>query len=404
VDAGHSAVVQLPGGGRLEVAVTAGGFVPRGRLADVVAAPAETPGCAVAVGRWDGPRGGAEAGRWASADCTTFTGPGPFTGEPPGDGLPSDDQTRFTGLAARPQGDFVVVGYREERADDFPSDMSIAVMDAGAATLARVAAPEPTGSRAHQAAEDVIVTQAGTVLVTGVDGPIGGTSSVWRSTDLAAAAVPADDSEKVPATWERVPLPSASADVVYAETSEILQRADGTLVVVGGSGTTQDVREEDPAAWVSTDDGRTWTAAPPVGTFGPEGPMRRVTGVAELDGGGLVAVGRFGDGGCLWRSDDGLSWSAEGVGGPCGGPWTADVVASDRGVVVVGSSVKIGPPAPGDDRRGVVWYSADGASWTRVRLASGAASGAFASATGFVVLGDGSDGYVGWTARVDVLP
>lgn len=398
--------VDLPGGGSVEVVITEEGFQPPGLPADVVPNPS---GCAIAVGTWDALRGGTEAGWWSSGDCIHFTGRGPSTAEPEGDALPSDDKTALTGLAGRPSGDFIAVGYREERADDAASDVNVHVIDA-AGTLRRVAAPEASAVRAHQAAHDVIVTQAGTVVVVGVDGAIGGSGAmVWRSPDLATAGIPVDEWEEVPAAWEPVALPPPSADVAYAEPAEILQTGDGRLVIVGSAGRTHDAREVDPAAWVSMDDGRTWIPAGPVGAFGPEGPQRRLDGVAEVGGGGgLVAVGRYGDGGCLWRSTDGLTWSEaafEGQ-GACGQGWTADVVAGEQGVLVVGSSEPVGPPEQDDDRHGVAWYSAnaaDTAEWTRLDLPPGVAHGAFPTPTGFVILG-GVDGSITWAAQLRIAP
>jgi hypothetical protein len=397
LETGGSRVVDVAIGD-LEVMVTDGGFEPVGMVADVVTDPA---GCVVAVGLWDASRGGMEAGHWSSTDCVRFTGPGPSTAEPQGDALPSDDKTLLTGVALRPQGDFVAVGYTEERADDIASEMNVFVLGVVDGPR-RVAAPPPAADRAHQAAEDVIVTQAGTVLVVGVDEPIGGVgASVWRSTDLATAAVPAEDWTEVPATWERVPLPAASPDVVFTEPTEILQRGDGTLVVVGSSNTEPIVTESDPAVWVSHDDGRSWGPADPVGDLASDGPMRRIDAVAEVAGGAVVGVGRHGDGGCVWRSDDGSTWSEAPVERMCGEGWTADVAAGDRGVVVVGSTGRIGPPDRDGDRRGSMWYSADATTWTRVELAPGVAYAAIPTATGFLVLG-GTEGYVTWTAQVTV--
>src|SRR5262245_18396490 len=62
---GSSAVVEVGDGVSLEVSVRGGGFTPPGILDDVVANPA---GCAVAVGRRHGSRGGMEAGDWSSPD------------------------------------------------------------------------------------------------------------------------------------------------------------------------------------------------------------------------------------------------------------------------------------------------------------------------------------------------
>jgi hypothetical protein len=130
--------------------------------------------------------------------------------------------------------------------------------------------------------------------------------------------------------------------------------------------------------------------------------MRRLAAVTELAGseatggagGDLLAVGRFGDGGCLWRSSGGSAWSTASLGAdsPCGEAWTADVAASEHGVVVAGGF---------DDEHGAIWYSVDGAEWTRVELAAGTAHGVVPTTTGFVVLG-GAAGEISWTARVDV--
>jgi hypothetical protein len=161
----------------------------------------------------------------------------------------------------------------------------------------------------------------------------------------------------------------------------------GTLVAVGG-GTDA---AAPPAAWHSTDEGRTWSASPPAAGAGGSGTV--LTGVAPAPGGGALAVGTATptDGGssraAVWRvpGDARAGWAPVEVAGLDATAALHDVVAVGGGLVAVGRDTTADPDTraagagegegegegdPGDSAveggDGGIWRSVDGVSWRRV--------------------------------------
>jgi len=192
-------------------------------------------------------------------------------------------------------------------------------------------------------------------------------------------------SEQRPVTWfsrdgldwvRNDPLPgSGSRDLVATADGFVLAAAD---VARGG--------ELTRAAFWTSPDGRTWTAAAEDASFGNAEPQR----LAETTG-GLVAVGyrvaAVGMAPMTWTSADGLAWEPASD-SPALGWWAAPgptpdtssgalqgtmmngVVALADGILAVGTRWGVDPHAsPGPDGQrqmlfhGALWRSSDGRSW-----------------------------------------
>jgi hypothetical protein len=122
--------------------------------------------------------------------------------------------------------------------------------------------------------------------------------------------------------------------------------------------------EANAAVWTSPD-GLVWQRVPhDEAVFG--GPDNQVMQAVAAGGPGLVAVGYDESGGdrdaAVWTSVDGLNWTRvphdEAVFGGSGAQWLSGVAAGGPGVVAVGydASAQGGP----------VWTSVDGLTWTQV--------------------------------------
>jgi len=226
------------------------------------------------------------------------------------------------------------------------------------------------------------VTVGGPGLVAVGPGQVesGGDAAVWTSVDGF--------------TWTRVP----HDDAVFGEARMNSVTAGGPGLVAVGTG-----NGEEAAVWVSVD-GLAWARVPHDETvFGGATTMVSVT----VGGPGLVAVGwdsldyhldLIQAGAAVWTSVDGITWARvphdEAVFGggvdPVLSLTMVSVTSGGPGLVAVGSELF--------GRRGAVWTSVDGITWTRV--ADGATfSGPMMSVTsrGSGLVAVGSDAEV-WTS------
>lgn len=171
-------------------------------------------------------------------------------------------------------------------------------------------------------------------------------------------------------TWTRVTLFDGEG---WQDARDVVVAGD-ELVVVGAS--------EDGSALVAVSgDGITWETTV-VKVDDPGGDPAGMTAIDERSG-LLVAAGTD-----IWTSTDGRVWTLR-VDLPRHSR-AKDVVADDRGITVVGVDFsRVGDP--------VVWWSADGATWTDVSPAPGGPDGwngfiygVAATPEGFVAGGGGS--------------
>lgn len=154
---------------------------------------------------------------------------------------------------------------------------------------------------------------------------------------------------------------------------------DGFAILgeVSGDGPT---RED---AWISPD-GRHWERVRGI----PSMADAFLTGLAELPGGPLVAVGRRGPEATAWHSADaGRTWTAVRLPDAPAGTNLGEIVAGPSGAVVVG--YRSGPDATTISR---LWWSPDGADWTAVAMRDEVFGtveirGIAPSGTGFVATG-----------------
>jgi hypothetical protein len=337
---------------------------------DVVVDPA---GCAVVVGRmYDGY--GSKPGSWRSADCARFVGDAPPSPPP---WPPSEDRWTFDAVVARPGGGFVAAGERDRSHDELVADIVVRTSADGEGWEAAAA---PAATDDYQHATGLLLTAEGTWLLVGGEGS---RALVWRSADLA--------------TWEAVELPARAgeADPMWERASQVVQAADGRLVVVGSSTQTVYGTDEDAAAWVSTDDGATWTAAAAEGAFAPTvGSTEAAYGVVARPDGTLVALGRLGySTPALWSSADGLHWA----------PLDASAFPAGAGVgrlVFDGDALlALGSVAVDGGRRGAVWRQPLGGAWTETRLTGVGGVTDAAPIGGDRVVVVGGDGYgKAWSA------
>lgn len=339
-----------------------------GRPGAVIVDPA---GCAVVVGSMaDGYA--TWPGFWQSADCAKFVGDAP--GPPWGD-IPNDDRRTMDAVVAQPGGGFVAVGEWVNPGDDLVAAILVMSSPDGVEWDSRT---KPATTATYQHATDLVLTVDGTYLMTGGEGS---EALVWRSTDLTS--------------WEAVPLPARAGEPapLYESAYAIAQAPDGRLVVVGSSNQTVSSLDQDAAAWVSEDDGLTWTAASAEGAFAPTlGSLESASSVVARADGTLMAAGRIANRPALWSSTDGLDWTPLDT-----TTWPADsgireLVADDGSVLAVGSV------RTDAGYKGVVWRLPDGAgAWSETRLAGvGAAVDATPIDDDRVVV-IGGNGYKAWS-------
>jgi hypothetical protein len=221
------------------------------------------------------------------------------------------------------------------------------------------------------------VTTGGPGLVAvGWDGSlVGGSAAVWTSTDGLV--------------WSRVSHDESVFGGDGGQSMEDLVVGGPGLVAVGS-----DSRgfESVPAVWTSTD-GLVWSrVAHDEAVFGLRGSMDGVA-VAEI---GLVAVGSewpehgtYGSAldfdAAVWTSVDGITWSRvphdESALGGDGWQFMRGVFVGDPGLVAFG-----GDSGPGDG--GVVWVSADGITWSRIPdVGNGAVLDVASGGSGLVAVG-----------------
>jgi len=146
-------------------------------------------------------------------------------------------------------------------------------------------------------------------------------------------------------------------------TANAVAFGDATFVAVGKSSVQSGKPAcEQPLAWYSTDDGRSWTKANVPVPAGGSGAAHAVAWSADV---GFVAVGEtyqencvYGNGStaAIWISQDGETWQLDAL--PDGGA-AVGVAISDEGVAVVGA----GRTHSGDECDAVYWTSVDFKSW-----------------------------------------
>jgi hypothetical protein len=218
-------------------------------------------------------------------------------------------------------------------------------------------------------------------------------SMAWSRGDIA---LPADVVEVAPGSTPGMvcsPCHARQASLLFGITA-----ADDQLLAVG--------IQQPPSeaiAYVSADDGRTWTAEPGFAPGADTGAL-----AVAADGDGRVIVGRRGREAAAWAATDG-GWQAAppaaSLQGPAGGSAELRAVVPWRG-----QWVAVGSADEGADRRvAAIWASPDGLAWERVSHGSAftdrVAYGIAGSDERLVVVGSlaGSDGAtatpgVAWTS------
>jgi hypothetical protein len=188
----------------------------------------------------------------------------------------------------------------------------------------------------------------------------GGDAAVWTSVDGI--------------TWSRVPHSEEVFGGARVQWMSGVTTGGPGLVAVGYDSQGPIHNDSDAAVWTSVD-GITWSRVPHDETaLGGQGSQDMTDVTAG--GLGLVAVGSDQPGddvpagpssdAAVWTSVDGITWSRvpqnEAVFAGTGGQRMTAVIATDRGLVAVGSD----GGGYGTRSDGAVWTSTDGVSWSRV--------------------------------------
>ena len=169
-----------------------------------------------------------------------------------------------------------------------------------------------------------------------------------------------------PATNVQTVQQPDGSDYGTVEVNAIAVASDGTLVAVGDASGAPDTAGEyrRPLSWISTDDGQSWRVGDLPMDSGAGGLATGIT----VDGQGFLAVGTeyanqngASDSPVVWRSADGVSWTATTV--PSNGS-ASGIVSSDSGIVVVGTTDAT-VDGVAQDCGGTMWFSDDqGSTWS----------------------------------------
>ncbi|MBA3431261.1 MAG: adenylate/guanylate cyclase domain-containing protein, partial [Actinobacteria bacterium] len=160
-------------------------------------------------------------------------------------------------------------------------------------------------------------------------------------------------------TWRRVALD----DLRSPGAQQMIRLARGRfgLLAVGYSG---DLGSRDGAVWRSND-GIGWTASESHGKLGGTG-AQVMRGICYFRG-GAIAVGREAIAGdsdaAAWRTSDGVRWKRIASDGAFSGPGDQSanrVIATEKGLLAVGYDARLG------DWDAAVWSSTDGRRWEQV--------------------------------------
>jgi hypothetical protein len=188
-----------------------------------------------------------------------------------------------------------------------------------------------------------------------------------------------------------VPLPGFSGATGSSADAEASNGARAVIVGLDHSGAT---------AWAS--DGGAWTQAPTQHDLLVPYAAGAMTSVTAF-GDGFVAAGYRDDplhdraSASVWRSNDGLTWTADGGSGTFGGGRIWGIAAKGGTLVAVGTS--------GDPNYGpaAAWRWTETSGWQRGRIAPGAVGAMLAvavTASGFVAVGQNghNDGALAWSS------
>lgn len=218
-------------------------------------------------------------------------------------------------------------------------------------------------------------------------GLIGVGEGVWTSADGLA--------------WSPVPDPDGTFG--NAEPTSVTVGGPGLVAVGVEGGGTFDIG----AVWTSVD-GTIWSRVPhDDDVFGERRAGVDITMSQVTAGGpGLVAVGKDWSNpdadAVVWTSEDGFEWTRvphdENVFGGSGHQAISDVIATDSGLVAVGTERAARQQA-------VVWTSVDGLTWTRVpRPENGDLDGGQMNSVVVVDSGLVAVGWEGWTGGPNSRP
>jgi hypothetical protein len=188
-----------------------------------------------------------------------------------------------------------------------------------------------------------------------------------------------------------IPLPGFSG---VTGTSAIAEASNGVRTVIVG------LDHSGATAWAS--DGGAWTQAPRQADLLVPDAAGAMTSVTAF-GDGFIAGGYRDDplhasaSAAVWRSNDGLTWHADGGSGTFGGGRIWGIAAKAGTVVAVGTSgdPNFGPAA--------VWRWTKATGWQRGRIgpdAAGAMLAVAVTASAFVAVGQNGhdDGALAWTS------
>jgi hypothetical protein len=211
---------------------------------------------------------------------------------------------------------------------------------------------------------------------------------------LSLGSMPAlgqeDQEPAVPFVLERAEVPQAPAGI---ELWDVVAGGPG-FVAVGG-GFLEGAETSTTVIWVS-DDGRGWQSVPLFGEAAQGVPRA----VVATDG-GLVAVGSgcCPDEAAVWLSADGLAWERLADHPSLAGSAMLDVATTPDGLVAVGCAAQL------ECFGGLAWTSPDGRTWSEpVALEEVDLLPLAVTSTGAGVLALGSGSAFGDSARVALSP
>lgn len=180
--------------------------------------------------------------------------------------------------------------------------------------------------------------------------PVGGTIAVGRAGRRPAAWRSSDGGR----TWTHGEPPVLGADDAWERMTAVA--SDGELLVAGGS-VGPELLERHARFWTSRD-GRSWEPVADDPSF--EGT--EIVEVVPLPAGGWLAIGRIGDGQrttgtTTWTSSDGRAWERRDPDPLADAVVRGVTVRADGSIVAVGSRV--------DETAALSWVSGDAITWER---------------------------------------